>query len=254
MTVDLPIADRWFEARPAGPGVTLLTEPHIEPFFESNVWHVRGRDRDLVVDTGNGVGDLRGELEVLTEDRPVTAVITHAHFDHVGGLPAFEHRLCHPLEAGDVEDPVRLPLLRADYPDWLRREIGDYGYEVPEITVRAWPPGGYDPARFGPRPSAPTRLVEEGEAIDLGDRSFEVLHIPGHTPGSIGLWEAATGVLFSGDTAYVGDVLGIEDEEALAASLRRLRELPVEAVHPGHNASFGRPELLRLIDAELARL
>ena len=56
------------------------------PFFESNVWHVRGRDRDLVVDTGNGeIGDLRAELAPFVDDRRVVAVATHDHFDHTGG-------------------------------------------------------------------------------------------------------------------------------------------------------------------------
>ncbi len=254
MTTDLPVADRWFKAKPAGLGVTMLTEPYVEFFFQSNVWHVRGRDRDLVVDTGNGIGDLRGELRPFTEIRPVVAVVTHGHFDHVGGLHAFDERVCHRLEAADVGDPFPLPAFRADYPDWFELEIRQYGYEVPETTVRAWPPGGFDRGRFGARPSTPTRLVEEADLIELGDRVFEVLHLPGHTAGSIGLWEEATGVLFSGDTVYVVDALEVSDKEAFAGSLRRLRELPVEVVHAGHNASFGRPELHRLIDSELARL
>ncbi len=53
-------------------------------------------------------------------------------------------------------------------------------------------------------PAPATRLLAEGEAIDLGDRHFEVLHLPGHSPGSIGLWEEATGIFFSGDAIYDG--------------------------------------------------
>ena len=49
----LPIADRWFERRTVSPGLTLLTEPHVDPFLRCNIWHVRGRDRDLVIDTGS---------------------------------------------------------------------------------------------------------------------------------------------------------------------------------------------------------
>jgi glyoxylase-like metal-dependent hydrolase (beta-lactamase superfamily II) len=70
-------------------------EDHLDPFFGSNVWHVRGRERDLVVDTGNGIGDLRGELEPSADDRPIVAVATHHHFDHIGGLPAFDEPWCH---------------------------------------------------------------------------------------------------------------------------------------------------------------
>jgi hypothetical protein len=63
--MNLPVADRWFRTERVAPDLTLLVEQHLDPFFESNVWHLRGRDRDLVVDTGNGIGDLRGELVPL---------------------------------------------------------------------------------------------------------------------------------------------------------------------------------------------
>ena len=90
--------------------------------------------------------------------------------------------------------------------------------------------------------------------LDLGDRAFEVLHLPGHSPGSIGLWEAATGVLFSGDAVYDGpllDELDGSDVVAYVATMRRLRELPVGVVHAGHEASFGRERLVELCDAYL---
>ena len=47
-----------------------------------------------------------------------------------------------------------------------------------------------------------TRALDEGDVIDLGDRVFKVLHLPGHSRGSIGLLEEATGVFFSGDVIY----------------------------------------------------
>ncbi len=56
-------------------------------------------------------------------------------------------------------------------------------------------------------PAPPTRLLDDGDVVDCGDRSFEVLHLPGHSPGSIGLWEAASGILFSGDAVYDGPLL-----------------------------------------------
>ena len=49
--------------------------------------------------------------------------------------------------------------------------------------------------------------IGEGDVIDLGDRAFEVLHLPGHSPGSIGLWDPAAGTLFSGDAIYDGPLL-----------------------------------------------
>ena len=88
--------------------------------------------------------------------------------------------------------------------------------------------------------------------MDLGDRAFEVLHVPGHTAGSIALWDADSGLLFTGDTAALDDPLYAEDEAAFVASLERLSALPVELVCAGHSRPFGREELRTLIDEQLA--
>ncbi len=53
----LPIADRWFESKRIDDDITLLWEPHVVPLMRCNIWHVRGRDRDLMIDTGMGVGE-----------------------------------------------------------------------------------------------------------------------------------------------------------------------------------------------------
>ena len=54
----LQIAERWFEEKHIGDGITLLWEPHVIPLMRCNIWHLRGRDRDLLIDTGMGVGSL----------------------------------------------------------------------------------------------------------------------------------------------------------------------------------------------------
>jgi len=92
--------------------------------------------------------------------------------------------------------------------------------------------------------------------VDLGNRHFEVLHLPGHSPGSIGLWEAASGTLFSGDAIYDGpllDEIGGADIPTYVRTMKRLRELPVQVVHAGHDGSFGRERLVELVDAYLAK-
>lgn len=251
--MDLPVAERWFRTERVAPDLTLLVERHLDRFFESNVWHLRGRDRDLVVDTGNGIGDLRGELDPLVDGRGVIAVATHEHFDHIGGLHAFDERWCHPADAGGLSRPFELALLREDFPEGLEDEIRWFGYEPPEVVVTALPWSGFDLRGWRTTATEPTRLVEEGDVVDLGDRVFEVLHVPGHTAGSIALWDAADGVLFTGDTAALDDPLSAEDEAAFLRSLERLRALPVELVCAGHSRPFGRAELQALIDGELRR-
>jgi glyoxylase-like metal-dependent hydrolase (beta-lactamase superfamily II) len=249
---DLPVAERWFRTDRVTEEVTLLVEDHLDAFFESNIWHVRGRDRDLVVDTGNGIGDLRAGLDPFVGDGPLVAVATHHHFDHIGGMHLFPERWCHAADADRLRAPEGLALRRQDFRDGLEDEIRWYGYEPPELVITALPAAGFDLAGWRTTAAEPTRLLAEGDTVDLGDRAFEVLHVPGHTPGSIALWDAAAGLLFTGDTAALDDPLSAEDEEAFVASLVRLRELPVELVCAGHARPFGREELRTLIDEELA--
>jgi glyoxylase-like metal-dependent hydrolase (beta-lactamase superfamily II) len=249
---DLPIAGRWFRSQRVTEDIVLLVEDHLDPFFESNVWHVRGSARDLVVDTGNGIGDLGAELSPLVEDRPVVAVATHDHFDHVGGLHAFEERWCHAADADGIREPDALALLREDFAPGFEDEIRWYGYEPPQRVITALPREDFDVAGWRTPAIDPTRLLGEGDVVDLGDRVFEVLHVPGHTAGSIALWDAKGGVLFTGDTAALDDPLHAEDEEAFVSSLQRLRALPVEIVCAGHSRPFGREELGLLIDEQLA--
>lgn len=249
------IADRWFERRRIGDSITFLTEPFAAPLVRCNIWHVRSRDRDLLVDSGLGVASLRSAARDLFE-RPLVAVATHYHYDHIGGLHEFETRLVHRLEADRLARPRGAALRTSNYPEAVRRLIVDSGYQLPEELLTAYPRPDFDPSLFATSPAAPTRLVEEGDVVDLGDRAFTVLHLPGHSPGSIGLWDARSGVLFSGDAIYDGpliDFLPDSDRAAYVRTMQRLRELPVTVVHAGHDPSFGRQRLIELADSYLDR-
>lgn len=254
MTANLPIARRWFGRTAVGDGITWLTEPHAHRLLRCNIWHVRGRDRDLLVDTGLGIASLRDEISDLL-DHPLISVATHVHYDHVGGLHEFEDRRIHRLEQAQMADYREIQWLRRDeFPEPVRTLLAELGLPLEdELLIDALPEPGWDPARYAIR-SARASALDEGDVLDLGDRRFEVLHLPGHTPGSLGLWEATSGTLFSGDAVYDGpllDTLPESDLVAYAATMERLRKLPVRAVHGGHEPSFGRERLIELIDAYL---
>ncbi len=254
----LKIAERWFERRRIDDDITLLWEPHVIPLMRCNIWHVRGRDRDLFVDTGMGVASLRQAARDLLE-KPVTAVATHSHADHTGGHHEFDDCLVHRAERDILEDPHRQDTLDSrDFGADGVRYLVRAGYEMPDdgAMITALPAPDYDPARFRLLPAKATRVVDDGDILDIGERQFEILHLPGHSPGSIGLWEAASGILFSGDCLYDGPLLDGLQESNLAdyaASMRRLRALPVRVVHSGHDPSFGRERMIELIDAYLAK-
>lgn len=231
------VAKDWYSAEGLGDGITHIHEPHVAAWLRCNIWHVRGRDRDLVIDTGMGLRPLLREVAQLA-DRPVTAIMTHSHFDHAGGLHQFEHRCGHRAEAGIIADPT------------AANTVADTGYVRAE-TFTALPWEGFTHEDFVVRPAPLTGHLDEGDVIDLGDRVFRVFHLPGHSPGSIALYEAATETLFSGDVVYDGDLIDDlyhSDPEVLAQSHARLRELPVRTVHAGHFASFGRDRLIEILD------
>jgi len=248
------IGQRWFEFARVDDDITLIWEPHVDPFIRCNIWHVRGRERDMMVDTGLGIASLKEAARALL-DKPLAAVATHSHYDHIGGFHEFEERIAHRSEEKQLARADGFASLQsADLGDRVVDAIRASGYELPEALVTAVPHDGYDLDDYRLHPAPATRLVDEGDAIDLGDRAFEVLHLPGHSPGSMGLWEAASGTLFSGDAVYDGpllDELPDSDIPRYVETMKRLKELPVTVVHAGHDPSFGRERLRELADAYL---
>jgi glyoxylase-like metal-dependent hydrolase (beta-lactamase superfamily II) len=90
--------------------------------------------------------------------------------------------------------------------------------------------------------------------IDLGDVAYQVLHVPGHSPGSIALWDAKSRTVFSGDSVYDGDLLDAlyhSDPTTYRQTLERLRDLDAEVFHGGHYPSFGKTRLKEIVDAYL---
>ncbi|MCY1325549.1 Hydroxyacylglutathione hydrolase [compost metagenome] len=230
----------WYRVRRLDDGVTAIDEPYIQEFYRCNIWHVRGRDRDMLVDSGMGVVSLREWVPLVTE-RPLTAVASHTHFDHIGCHHEFDCRCVHAAEAQLLAHPTRKNTLADPY---VADEIFD-----------ALPPEPYASTTYAVKAAPATRLLEDGDHIDLGDRVFDVIHTPGHSPGGIALFEAKTGIMFSGDILYDGPL--IEDTyhsnaDDYLASMERLLKVPARIVHGGHFPSFSGERYRALIRDWLA--
>lgn len=236
----IPVADRWFRSERLDDGVRLIWEHHLSPDVHCNIWFIEGRDRNLMFDSGMGVRSLKQELAFLSE-KPVVCVAGHSHFDHMGGHWEFEERVGHAAEADIMAAPTSTNTLAADY--------------IEPHHFSALPHDGFTCDSYRLKPAPLTRLVDEGDVIDLGDRVFRVLHVPGHSPGSIALLEEATGLLLSSDCLYDGNLLdelwhsNIPD---YLESMARLKELNVRTVRPGHYDSFGKDRLKDLADDYIA--
>jgi glyoxylase-like metal-dependent hydrolase (beta-lactamase superfamily II) len=124
-------------------------------------------------------------------------------------------------------------------------------------SLAALPRAGYATADYRMVGAEPTRLLEDGDVIDLGDRLLEVLHVPGRSPGGIALWEAETGSLFTSDMLYDGEhgpAWPPDDPPSYIASLRRMGGLPVAHVYPGHYGPFDGARMTVLIDGQITAL
>ncbi|XUX11848.1 MBL fold metallo-hydrolase [Aminobacter sp. BA135] len=217
----------WFSRSSVDETTTMLTEPFVTDYCRANMWLVRGRDLDMLVDTGMGICALAPEIDIRP-GKPLLAVATHVHLDHVGSLHEFAWRAGPRIEA---EFFATMPD-EATYANMFRNFPG-------AVSELPWP--GWSSADYAIVPAPLDRLLDEGDVIELGDRSFTVLHLPGHSPGSIGLFDCHDGTLFSGDAIHGGllvDDMPDSDRTAYCGTMRRLIDLPVCIAHGGHADSI----------------
>ena len=231
-------ASRWLSA---APDIALLAEPgHVNSYL------VVGGRRALLFDSGMGIRPLVPELERFT-GLPLLVVNSHDHADHRGGnhelaphavdlavhpagmsghraVPAEFHAGYAAAAARAAEGFAALAALDRCGPFTLTPH--EHPRPLPDLT------GWRIPA------VPPTRALDDGEVIDLGDRTVTVLHTPGHSPDSLCLWDPETRTLLSGDTvlsaAYWAHQPGA-DVGRFAHTLARLAELPARSVLVAHN-------------------
>lgn len=218
---------KWFRVSQVTQGVLRIEEPFVHPYLSANIYFVRGRDADLLVDTGMGLAPLAPVLP-LVRGKPLIAMATHIHLDHVGSLHEFAER------AGPRQSAEAFATMPREitYTDALARL---------DLPVTRLPSPGWTPATYSIRPAPLTRILDEGDTIDLGDRAFRVLHLPGHSPDSIALLDERDGGFFSGDAIYddlLIDDLPDSDPAAYRLTMQRILDLPVSSGHGGHGPAF----------------
>ena len=242
MAKNKTVCEQWFSTQKINDGLYLISEPHYYWWNRANLWLIKGRDQDLLIDTGLGVSSLRQHIAKLI-DKPLLAIASHIHFDHAGGMHEFERRAIHAAEAaalqtGDDYEALCSPTQGCVLEEHFE-QLPHPGFTVEQYTLRG---------------AEPTQILQEGDVLDLGNRAFEVLHLPGHSPGCIGLYDPQRRDLFSGDVIYDGDLL---DElhcshiPTYIASYERLQKLPIQTVYPGHYEIFGKERYQQIISEYL---
>ena len=176
--------------------------------IDSNVYIIIGDKARIVIDTSTGENPIiiRKIKQVINPEEIDIVINTHSHIDHCGGNYLFKN--------------AKILIHEFDYEEMKR---GTY-YNTSGFILRV---RNYEAEK-----------IKDGEIIDIGNYVFKVIHTPGHTRGSICLYEEEKKILFTGDLIFADGLFGRTDlggdEEDMRKSLEKICSLDVEKIYPGH--------------------
>jgi len=225
------VPDKWFEVYRIRPGLFAIYEPHQQEEIISYL--IVGEKQALLFDTGMGISNIQGVVAGLTK-LPVSVVNSHTHNDHVGDNWRFS----------DVYG-MDTDFTRAN----TRGSREDAQAELAPGEICGALPPGFDSKAYSTKPFHITRWLHDGDKIDLGGRTLQVIGTPGHTRDSIALLDEKNGLLFTGDTFYAGPIYLYRPETDLDAYVASMQKLAAMAPRltlllPAHNVPVGDPAIL----------
>jgi len=252
---EIIVPEKWYEKlpRPAWSGYEKLDQPdgwfevylltdtvyaiYEDGQFEEVISYlVQGEDRAALIDTGNGIGDIKRLVDGLTE-LPVMVVNTHTHGDHIGGNHQFSEV--------------------AVYDSGFSRENAKHGrsreqmghYLDGDMVWKPFPPY-FDRDGWRIHPFKVTRWLRDGDVVDLGGRELEIIHTPGHSPDSVCLLDRANRVFWTGDTFYPAPIYVYSPTTSLDQFIDSFSKMAgllpdVDWVMPSHNEPRVEKSLIR---------
>jgi glyoxylase-like metal-dependent hydrolase (beta-lactamase superfamily II) len=205
-----------------------------------------GHEFAVLIDTGLGIDNIKRITDKLTK-LPIKVLTTHVHWDHIGSHDKFEEIYVHSADS-----------------DWLINGIK--GLSIDQIrkdimrdTTKAIP-CNFNANQYIPYTGKPKGLLEDGDIIDLGERTLKIYHMPGHSPGHICIHDMLKGYLFTGDLLYSDDTpiyafYPSTDPEKLVNSLERLITIPnVTKVFGSHNTLSLSDDILKEVSIAIKYL
>lgn len=246
----------FFADTPDGWGIPGLhgpwAEDELDGYVQSGVYLIRGQGENILIDTGNwttpeydnGMGQFL--IEKLDQEKNDLRyiLITHFHYDHTGNASILKERygaeiVAHPLDKPIIEDPMLVT--KAEnverfgttpeevLADFNLAEGESLGLSDPEIVRRHWN-----------RPVEVDVTVEGGDTLEVGGLKLEIIHLPGHCPGQVGVYNPHSGSLYAADILHYPTPLGpfpIGDAKAHRASIEKCIEIKPQLLLEGHGLS-----------------
>jgi len=194
----------------------------------------------VLIDSGMGLANIRS---ILDPNKPVFLLLTHSHWDHIGGARDFS-------QIAIYDHPYETDRLKKGWP--LNETVG---YEKNFFTIEL--PPTVDLKKFNIPGLSDFKTFKDLEVLKIFGLEILVIHTPGHTPGSVCFFVNNTGELYTGDTLYSGPEYLHLPESSVSDylnSLLKIRELlgnKIRRILPGHNSDS---ENIDLLDAHIQAL
>ncbi len=241
----VPTADPWFEVYKIRTGafadIFAIYEPH--QLEEVISYLIIGGERALLFDTGMGISNIQAVVAELTR-LPVSVLNSHTHNDHVGDNWRFND-----IYGMDTD------FTRAN----ARGSKEDAQAELGPDEICGALPAEFDAKTYATKPFHITHWLHDGDKIELGGRTLKVIGTPGHTPDAIALLDEKNGLLFTGDSFYLGPIYLYRPETELDAYVASMQKLAALAPHlqlllPSHNVPVADPSYLPRVVAAIQQV
>lgn len=212
--------NNWFTLEKIDSDTYVISE--YKHWEETHCYLLIGSDKALLIDTGLGISNIRSVVDRITE-LPIEVVTTHVHWDHIGGHEFFKNIAVYETEEEWLSS--KFPLSLESVKNNLIRNPCDFPHE-------------FNISRYKIFQGKANRILYDGDLFDLGNRTVQVLHTPGHSPGHICLYELERNYLYTGDLIYKGTLYAFyptTDPKEFMKSVKKIRKLEIEKILPGHH-------------------
>lgn len=203
----------------------------IEDSFQDQMYCILGNEKAALIDTGIGQSGLKDIISSIT-DLPVIVINTHGHIDHIGTNDEFTTCYLHKEDMEVAKEHFEGSYPVSIIPELVKEMNLELKEEEIEDIIRRKKSKHVQRMQLTP--------IEDGDIISLGKRELEVIHLPGHTKGSIGLLEKKTGMLFIGDSICSARVmLSFPNSASLSQFILSMEKLKkrqgeIKIIYGGH--------------------